>query len=87
MADQTAVVGIVAAIATQILALDDRIKRIDQQIREAFRNHPQADIIESLPGMGPILGAEFIVAAGDLAACQKRARSVGDAGRQAREGP
>lgn len=29
--------------------------------------HPQADVIESLPGMGPILGAEFVVAAGDLA--------------------
>lgn len=60
--------GIVADIAMQILALDDRLKHIDQQIRQTFRTHPQADIIESLPGMGPILGAEFIVAAGDLAA-------------------
>ncbi len=32
--------------------------------RETFRSHPQAEIIESLPGMGPILGAEFVVAAG-----------------------
>ncbi|WP_405841477.1 transposase [Streptomyces platensis] len=32
------------------------------------RSHPQAEIIESLPGMGPILGAEFVVAAGDLSA-------------------
>ncbi len=30
------------------------------------RSHPQAQIIESLPGMGPILGAELIAAAGDL---------------------
>lgn len=58
---------IVADLATQILALDDRIKRLDKQIREAFRTHPQAGIIESLPGMGPVLGAEFIVAAGDIA--------------------
>ena len=29
-------------------------------------SHPQAEIIESLPGMGPILGAELIAAAGDL---------------------
>jgi transposase len=56
----------VADLATQILALDDRLKRIDRQIRETFRTHPQAQIIESLPGMGPILGAEFVVAAGDL---------------------
>ncbi|MFC9458557.1 IS110 family transposase [Streptomyces sp. NPDC056983] len=59
---------IVADLATQILALDNRIKRIDQQMKTAFRTHSQAEIIESLPGMGPILGAEFVVAAGDLAA-------------------
>lgn len=57
---------IVADLAAQILALDDRLKRIDRQIRETFRTHPQAEIIDSLPGMGPILGAEFVVAAGDL---------------------
>ncbi len=57
---------IVADLATQILALDDRLKRIDRKIRDTFRAHPQAEIIESLPGMGPILGAEFVVAAGDL---------------------
>ncbi|MDX2693238.1 IS110 family transposase [Streptomyces ipomoeae] len=73
-AQQTALPGediaaqIVADLAAQILALDDRLTRIDKQIRETFRSHPQAEIIESLPGMGPIRGAEFIVAAGDLAA-------------------
>lgn len=73
-AQQTALPGedvaaqIVADLAVQILALDDRLKRIDRQIRETFRSHPQAEIIESLPGMGPILGAEFVVAAGDLTA-------------------
>ncbi|WP_406197970.1 IS110 family transposase [Streptomyces europaeiscabiei] len=73
-AQQTALPGedvagqIVADLAAQILALDDRLKRIDKQIRDTFRSHPQAEIIESLPGMGPILGAEFVVAAGDLSA-------------------
>ncbi|MFD3412557.1 IS110 family transposase [Streptomyces cyaneofuscatus] len=60
--------GIVADLAAQVLALDDRIKRIDEQIRDTFHIHPQAEIIESLPGIGPILGAELVVAAGDLAA-------------------
>ncbi|MFD9595279.1 IS110 family transposase [Kitasatospora sp. NPDC059973] len=60
--------AIVADLAAQILALDDRLKRIDKQIRDTFHAHPQAEIIESLPGMGPILGAELVVAAGDLAA-------------------
>ncbi|MPY34438.1 IS110 family transposase [Streptomyces adustus] len=73
-AQQTALPGedvaaqIVADLATQILALDDRLKRIDKQISDTFRTHPQAEIIESLPGMGPILGAEFVVAAGDMSA-------------------
>ncbi|WP_369393195.1 IS110 family transposase [Streptomyces sp. CG1] len=58
---------LVADLATQILALDERLKRIDRQIRDTFRRHPQAKIIESMPGMGPILGAEFVAAAGDLA--------------------
>ncbi|MFF5013590.1 IS110 family transposase [Streptomyces sp. NPDC001165] len=52
---------IVAELADQILALDDRLKRVDKQIRDTFQSHPQAEIIESLPGMGPILGAEFVV--------------------------
>ncbi|MET9762403.1 IS110 family transposase [Streptomyces sp. NPDC006372] len=73
-AQQTALPGeevaaqIVADLAVQLLDLDDRLKRIDRQISETFRAHPQAEIIESLPGMGPILGAEFVVAAGDLTA-------------------
>jgi transposase len=60
--------GIVAELARQILALDQRLKGIETQIRDTFRDHPQAAIIESLPGIGPILGAELVVAAGDLAA-------------------
>ncbi|WP_405496001.1 IS110 family transposase [Streptomyces sp. NBC_00096] len=59
---------ITADLAGQILALDDRLKRVDKQIRETFRTHPQAGIIESMPGIGPILGAELVVAAGDLTA-------------------
>ncbi|MGI5135342.1 IS110 family transposase [Streptomyces sp. CA-106110] len=71
-AQQTALPGedvaaqIVADLAMQILAVDDRLKRVDRQISETFRSHPQAEIIESMPGIGPILGAEFVVAAGDL---------------------
>ncbi|MFE3172912.1 IS110 family transposase [Amycolatopsis sp. NPDC059090] len=59
---------IVAGLARQILALDNRVTTTETQIRDTFRAHPQAEIIESLPGIGPILGAELVVAAGDLAA-------------------
>ena len=57
---------LVADLATQLLALDDRLKDIDARVTASFRAHPQAKIIESLPGMGPILGAELIAAVGDL---------------------
>lgn len=57
---------IVGDLATQLLALDERIKDLDVRVTTTFRAHPQAEIIESLPGMGPILGAELIAAAGDL---------------------
>lgn len=60
--------GIVADLAAQILALDTRISGLDKQITATFRTHPQAQVIESLPGIGPILGAELVAAAGDLAA-------------------
>lgn len=60
--------GIVGELARQLLDLDERIKRLDTQIRNIFRTHPQAEIIESLPGMGPTLGAEFLVTAGDTTA-------------------
>lgn len=57
---------LVRDLATRILALDESIDALDTQIRDAFRTHPQAKIIESLPGIGPILGAEFLAAAVDL---------------------
>jgi ABC-type polar amino acid transport system, ATPase component len=56
----------VADLLAQLLALDERIGSVEHQIRTAFNAHPQAAIIESMPGTGPSLGAELIAAAGDL---------------------
>jgi transposase len=55
---------LVQGLARKLLDLDHEIKDIDKTITATFRTHPQAKIIESLPGMGPILGAEFIAATG-----------------------
>jgi transposase len=59
---------IVAELAAGILRLDDRVKVVDQQIAATFHRHHQAETIESMPGFGPILGAQLLVAAGDLRA-------------------
>jgi transposase len=49
-------------LARQLLDLDREIKDTGKLITSRFRDHPQARIIESLPGTGPILGAQFLVA-------------------------
>ncbi len=72
--------SIVADLATQLLAIGSRISELDARITGTFRAHPQAEIIESLPGMGPILGAELLAAAGDLAGYENAGRLASAAG-------
>jgi transposase len=59
---------ITAELATSLLQLDQRVKVLDQQIAATFHLHHQAETIESMPGFGPILGAQLLVTAGDLRA-------------------
>ncbi len=61
-------VDIITELATNILTLDERLKKLDAQIEELFAQHPQAAIIQSMPGFGPFLGASLLVSAGDLRA-------------------
>lgn len=68
LAGQDVTASIIAELAATILAQQERLKRLDQQIQDAFAQHPQAEVIESMPGFGPVLGASLLVAAGDLAA-------------------
>ena len=56
--------ALIKRAAAKLLDLDREIKALDKQIATAFRRHPQASIIESMPGMGPHLGTEFLVATG-----------------------
>jgi transposase len=55
---------LVAQLAQDLIALHDRIKGIDTMIEERFRAQELAEIVESLPGMGPTLSAEFLAAVG-----------------------
>lgn len=68
-------------MARQSLELDREIKDTDRLVADRFRQHPQSPIIESLPGVGPHLGAEFIVATGgNLAAFATSGRLASYAG-------
>ncbi|HEX7305425.1 IS110 family transposase, partial [Lentzea sp.] len=72
---------LIAELARQLLDLDRRIKETDELITGRFRAHPQAGIIESLPGLGPVLGTEFLVTTGgDLAAFATSGRLASYAG-------
>lgn len=55
---------LIARLAEGVLALDEQIKEIDQLIEERFRWHPSAEVITSMPGIGVLLGAEFLAATG-----------------------
>jgi transposase len=63
---QEVIAQLVAQLANDLLGLDRRIKQLDKTITQRVSSHPQAKIICSLPGMGPLLAAELLVIVGDL---------------------
>jgi transposase len=46
----------------------ERVDALDRDLGRRFCARPEAPILSSFPGMGPILGAEFLVAVGDICA-------------------
>src|SRR3954469_3017851 len=71
---------IVAELAKDVLGFKERIEGIDEEIGQRFFARPEAQILTSLPGMGPILGAEFLVAVGDIRAFESADRLAAYAG-------
>lgn len=65
---QQTAAGVITDLATNILLLDDRLATLEAQIASTFARHPQATIVVSMPGFGPVLGAMLLAAAGDLRA-------------------
>ena len=63
---QDTAAALAGELATHLLQLRQRMKNTDKAIEQAFAAHPEAGIIRSLPGMGALAAAEFIVAVGDL---------------------
>jgi transposase len=59
---------ICAELAAEALALKESVAALDGEIAGRFFARPEARILSSLPGMGPILGSEFLVSVGDLSA-------------------
>ncbi len=72
---------VVARLAKEVMVLDQEITDTDALIEERFRRHRHAEVITSLPGMGTLLGAEFLAfTGGDMAAFGSADRLAGVAG-------
>ncbi|MFF5284570.1 IS110 family transposase [Streptomyces sp. NPDC013171] len=54
----------VHTLAREVLALNQQVAEIDKAIEARFREHHDFEVITSLPGLGVVLGAEFLAATG-----------------------
>jgi transposase len=73
--------AMVVRLAKGVMALDEEIAEVDALIEARFREHPHAEVILSLPGMGEMMGAVFIAATGgDMDAFGSADRLAGSAG-------
>ncbi|MFJ2350158.1 IS110 family RNA-guided transposase [Streptomyces antimycoticus] len=73
--------AMVVRLAKGVIALDQEIAELDALIEARFREHPHAEVILSMPGMGKLLGAEFLAATGgDMDAFGNADRLAGYAG-------
>ena len=73
--------GIVAALAREILTLNEELAALDALISDKVTEHPHTEVLLSMPGFGPVLAAEFLGATGgDLTVFQTADRFAGVAG-------
>ncbi|MEY6569408.1 IS110 family transposase, partial [Streptomyces sp. PGLac3x] len=58
---------VIHTLAKEVMGLNEQLVEIDKLIAARFREHGLAEVIESMPGIGPLMGAEFLAAtAGDM---------------------
>jgi transposase len=55
---------LVHTLAEEVMALNERVAEIEKLIEGRFREHDLADIVQSVPGIGVVLGAEFLAGVG-----------------------
>ncbi len=81
MAGEKTAAAVVNTLARAVLALNEEIAGIDAQIAARFHEHRDAEVVLSMPSMGPLLGAEFIACTGgDMDVFGSSGRLAGVAG-------
>jgi transposase len=63
---ETVAADIVRDLAREVLACRDKLTDLDRRIGEVLDRHPDAALIQTLPGMGATLTAEFLAVAGGI---------------------
>ncbi|GAB3946923.1 IS110 family transposase [Micromonospora vulcania] len=71
---------VVGQMATEILAIEQRIAGVDDLIAEHLDQHPLAPIVSSLPGMGTLLTAELLVHTAGMTEYRSAAKLAAHAG-------
>ncbi|WP_086866586.1 IS110 family transposase [Streptomyces viridochromogenes] len=61
---EKSIAKLVHTLAEEVTALNNQIAEMDKLIEDRFREHELADIVLSVPGIGIVLGAEFLAAVG-----------------------
>jgi transposase len=62
--EEKTIAAMVHTLAKEVMALNENIAEIDKLIEGRFREHELAEIVRSVPGIGAVLGAEFLAAVG-----------------------
>jgi transposase len=55
----------VRALIAVLATLNEQVKTLQEQVEAYFGQHPDADILLSPPGLGPVLGARVLAESGD----------------------
>ncbi|MER6076650.1 IS110 family transposase, partial [Streptomyces sp. NPDC001817] len=61
---EKSIAKMVHTLAKEVMALNEKIAETDKLIEGRFREHGLAEVIESVPGIGPVLGAELLAGIG-----------------------
>jgi transposase len=65
---------------SQIDELQRRVTPIDQELRPIARSDPRAQLLQTIPGVGPLIGLTFAAEIGDVSRFSSASKLVGYAG-------
>jgi transposase len=81
LATEVLAARLVAQLAERIAGIDSDTAQLDEQIKQRFEQHPDAPILLSMPGFGPVLAVTFLAnTGGDLGAFETVDRLASVAG-------